>query len=333
MSNEAPRWTPGRMLATSSNYWQACAIHAAVKLEIFTALGEESLSGAALATKTDTDPRATEMLLNSLTALGLLIKSNGAYANTPFSSDHLVKTAPNYLGYIVMHHHHLVDAWAQLDQAVQNGRPVAKRDHGEERERESFLMGMFNLALAIAPEIAASIDLSDRKRLLDLGGGPGTHAIHFCLANPQLSATIFDRPTTRPFAEQTVQRFGVAERIDFIGGDFLVDPLPADHDVVWISQILHSCSEEQCRALLTKSIAALHPGGLILIHDFFLDDTMAGPLFPALFSLNMLLNNQGRSYGEKEVRQMLAESGISGIECLPFRAPNDSTILVGRKPC
>ena len=80
--------------------------------------------------------------------------------------------------------------------------PVEKRSHGDEVERESFQLGMFNLAMAIAPTIAASVNLEGRRHLLDLGGGPGTHAIHFCLANPTLRATIYDRRTTEPFARK-----------------------------------------------------------------------------------------------------------------------------------
>ena len=71
-------------------------------------------------------------------------------------------------------------------------------------------MGMFNLASLLAPRIAQAIDLSGCRRLLDLGGGPGTYAIHFCLANPGLSAVVYDLPTTRSFAEETIARFDLS---------------------------------------------------------------------------------------------------------------------------
>ena len=61
----------------------------------------------------------------------------------------LVKDRPGYIGYIIMHHFHLVDAWSKLDEAVVKGTPVQTRSHGEEVERESFQMGMFNLAMAV----------------------------------------------------------------------------------------------------------------------------------------------------------------------------------------
>jgi cyclopropane fatty-acyl-phospholipid synthase-like methyltransferase len=190
-------------------------------------------------------------------------------------------------------------------------------------------MGMFNLAMAIAPAFSAEIDLNGRHHLLDLGGGPGTHAIHFCLANQDLQATVFDRATTEPFFWETSRKFGMDKRIDFVAGDFNVDPIAGSYDVVWLSQILHSNTFEQCQALIEKTVSILEPGGMILIHDFFLNDTMDGPLFPALFSLNMLLSNHGRSYSEREVREMMSKAGVQSITRLDFRAPNDSAVLSG----
>ncbi len=322
-------WNIGQLLGTSSAYWRSSTVHAAVKLEIFSVIGDGQLTVEDISDSVGGKPRSVAMLLNGITAMGLLEHENNSYRNTDFSRSCLVKGAPGYIGYIIMHHFHLVDGWAQLHEAVLHGAPVETRSHGEDIERESFQLGMFNLAMAIAPTIAAAIDLEGRRHLLDLGGGPGTHAIHFCLANPMLKATIYDRETTAPFAKKTTEGFGVADRIAFVAGDFNADPLGGPFDVAWLSQILHSNSFEECQVLIEKTVKALEPGGLILIHDFFLNDTLDGPLFPALFSMNMLLSNHGRSYSAKEVRDMLRQAGARDIHRVSFQAPNDSAILCG----
>jgi len=322
-------WNMGQLLSTSSSYWRSSTVHAAVKLGVFTALADQELTAEEVCAKVGAKERGLAMLLNALAAMGLLEHDDSRYSNTGFSRTFLVKGEQQYIGYIILHHFHLVDAWAKLHEAVITGEPVEKFSHGEEVERESFQMGMFNLAMAIAPQIVASVNLEGRRSLLDLGGGPGTHAIHFCLANPALRATIYDRKTTEPFAKKTTERFGVADRIDFIPGDFNRDPIEGSFDVAWLSQILHSNSPDECRALISKTMGVLEPGGIILIHDFFLNDTMDGPLFPALFSMNMLLNNHGRSYSEKEVREMLLQAGARDIRRLDFQGPNDSAILCG----
>ncbi len=192
-------------------------------------------------------------------------------------------------------------------------------------------MGMFNLAMGIAPAIAAQIDLSSHHRLLDLGGGPGTFAIHFCLANPDLEAVIYDRPTTQSFAEETVAQFGLGERVGFAGGDITTDTIPrGPYDVAWLSHLLHSNGPDDCQQIIDKTVAAMVPGGMLLIHDFILDNSKDGPEFPALFSLNMLVNNPaGRSYSEEELTTMLRNSGVHSIKRHPFRGTTDSSVLYG----
>jgi predicted O-methyltransferase YrrM len=271
------------------------------------------------------------MLLNALTAMGLLSKTQDTYSNTPSSLDFLSKDSPHYIGFMIVHHHHLVDSWSRLDEAVQTGNAARGRvSFADEEVRENFLMGMFNLAMNIAPELSKSIDLSGRKQFLDLGGGPGTYAIHFCLNNPLLRGTIYDLPTTRPFADKTVARFGLTDRIDFMEGNYLEDEIKGTYDVAWLSHILHGEGPDDCQMIVNKAVAALESGGLIMIHEFILDNTMDGPLFPALFCLNMLLGtDKGQSYSEAQLTDMLTGAGAREIRRLPFRGPNESGIIMG----
>lgn len=324
-------WNVGELLSVSSGYWRGCTLQAGVRLGIFTVINDASLSLEEISTKAKTDRRATELLLNGLSAMGLLSKEGSRYRNTAVAGNYLSKKSPRYMGHIIQHHHHLLDGWAQLDSAVQSGKPIEKRSYGAEVERESFLMGMFNLAMGLAPEIAKQINLSSKTHLLDLGGGPGTYALHFCLVNPELRATIFDRPTTRPFAEKTIASFNLEDRFTFVGGDFNTDPISGGpYDAAWLSHILHSNGETECLELIRKTVDQMAPGGLVIIHDFILDDTKDGPEFAALFSLNMLLNNtQGRSYSDGEIRSMMKKAGLKNIERHSFQSPNGSSILMG----
>ncbi len=324
-------WNVGELLSVSSAYWRGCTLQAGVRLDIFTIIGKNRLSIAQISKNAKTDERATEFLLNGLAAMGLLEKNEDLYSNSNITVNHLSKDSPHYMGHIILHHHHILDGWAQLDQAVKNGAPVEKRSYGAEAERESFLMGMFNLAMNLAPHIAQQIDLKGRKHLLDLGGGPGTYALHFCLANPDLKATIFDKPTTRPFAEKTIASFNLKDRFSFAGGDFNTDPITGGpYDVAWLSHILHSNGEKECQELIKKTKTQMSTGGLVIIHDFILNNTKDGPEFAALFSLNMLINNpRGRSYSEKEITSMMTGAGLNNITRHTFQSPNGSSILIG----
>jgi len=324
-------WNQGQLLQLSGQYWPTCTLHAAVKLDVFSQIADQQLTSKDIAQKLNGDKRGVTRLLNALTAMNLLEKADDRFSNTPASKCFLSKDSPEYIGHIIMHHHHLVDSWSKLAQAVKTGHPVRTRASYNSAEwRESFLMGMFNLAMNLAPRLVTEIDLFNRRHLLDLGGGPGTYAIHFCLHNPQLKATVYDLPASRPFAEKTIEKFDLTDRIDFIAGNYLEEGIEGVYDVAWLSHILHGEGPEDCQRIIQKTVSALEPRGMIVVHDFILDNTMESPLFPALFSLNMLLaTSGGQSYSEEQITGMLAGAGVKEIQRLPFQGPNDSGIIAG----
>lgn len=325
-------WNPGRLLQLSGSYWQAFALHTGVKLDVFSILSQGPMDAEAVARQIQADLRGTTALLNALAAMGLLEKSKASYAATPVAEEFLNKNAPGYVGHIILHHHHLSGSWSRMDEAVRTGKPLIRRSAStsDEERRQAFLMGMYNMASQQAPQIAALVNLNGRRHLIDVGGGPGTYAIHFCKHNPDLNAVVFDLPTTRPFAEKCIDQHGLSRRIGFSEGDFLTAEIPGRYDVAWLSHILHAESPEDCRRLIFKTVGKLEPGGLIFIHEFFLNENMDGPLFPALFALNMLQGTErGQSYSEGQVRQMLQAAGIADIQRLPYTGPTESGILQG----
>jgi len=325
------RWDAKKLLETSGYCWQSFTLQAGVKLDIFTAIGDSAVKGADLAKKLDADPRGLAMLLNALAAMGLVNKKGASYENSEAGKRFLVKGSEEYVGYMIAHFQHTVSAWTRLAEFVSTGKAALAEHDMTEAQRENFLMGMHTLASAVARNVASLIDLSACTHLLDLGGGPGTYAIHFCLANPFLKATIYDRPESEPYAMGMIRKFALPERIDFAGGNYLREEIPGTYDAAWMSHILHGEGPEDCIKILKKTVSALRPGGMVYVHDFILDDTLAQPLFPAIFSLNMLVNtSKGQSYSESQIKTMLSESGVKEIRRLEITGPNDSGIICGR---
>lgn len=320
---------PGTLFKLSSSYWGSCTLHAGLKLNVFTEIGQKPMAAADLAIRLGADERGLTALLNALVALNLLTKRKNCFGNAEISENFLMKDSVRYVGHLILHHAQLMDSWRRLDEAVLSGKPVRSRSSfGTDSSLEHFLLGMHIQAMGIAPWAAANFDLSGRRRLLDVGGGPGTWAIHFALNHPELTATIFDLPSSRPFAERTISQFGVDSRVRFVGGDFNHDDLPSGFDVAWLSHILHGEGPDNCANIIRKAVRSVGNNGLILIHEFILDDARTSPTFPALFSLNMLTGTPaGRSYTQSELEKMLLDAGVSEVSMLAFRGPSESRIL------
>ncbi|HNQ77941.1 MAG TPA: methyltransferase [Acidobacteriota bacterium] len=328
------KWDPKKLLEVSGGYWASFALHAGVELDVFTLLDGESLTRAEVSKELTLSGRGAEAILNALAAMGLLAKKDGRFQTAEDAARYLSRSSKEYIGYMIRHHHYISKGWAELPECVRTGVPARDPGHRRagERELEAFEMGMFNNASPIAPKVAEVLPLPEKGSLLDLGGGPGTYAIHFCLRHPGLMATVFDLSQVRPFAEKTIGDFGLGARIAFAEGDFNEDPLPAGFDAVWLSHILHGEGPSAASRLVAKASASLKDGGVMLIHEFILDDRGDSPLHPALFSLNMLVGTaEGKSYTGKEIEGFMRDAGISGISLLDSIALPNSRIMAGRK--
>ena len=332
-------WTPEELFQVNAQTWTACAIQAAVKLDLFTALDSSETPGlteAELARKLGLNPRALGMLATAMTSLGFLDRDGDRLSLTNTSHRYLSAKSDDYYGFAILHSAHILPAWTRLADSVKSGTHSSDRctqNTGEdEAQREAFLMGMFNIARRQADRVAAAFDLTGRRRLLDLGGGPGTYALYFCRHYPELTATVFDQPTTEKFARSVAKKYELTDRVDFVGGDFLSDDIPQGFDVAWLSQILHGENPADAARLVARGAVALNPGGILAVQEFIIDDDRKGPVQPSLFALNMLVQTDGgQAYTEGEIRSMLADAGLTNIRRLQADLPPGCGIVVGDK--
>lgn len=253
-----------------------------------------------------TDPRATEILLDAVTGLGLLVKKHGRYRNADMAMQFLVKGKPYYQGDIISHADALWKNWSGLDQVVKTGKPCRR-----ERDHEAFIMGMHNLASMKAVKILRLVGLTGVRNALDLGGGPGTYAIE--MAKRGVNVTLFDSPETIDVAEKIIgnhRKLGIR----LVGGDFMVDDIGKGYDLVFVSQILHAYSVAENQKLLRKCRKSLSKGGRIAVQEFYIHRERTYPLQGALFSVNMLVNTEnGRCYSPEEIKSWLSKAKLEDI--------------------
>ncbi len=268
------------------------------------------------------DPRATEILFDALSALGLLRKTGNKYRNADPAKQFLVKGGPFYQGDMLRHSDTLWKSWSGLDEVVRSGLP--NRTGG--RDHDSFIRAMHNNAVFRATDVIKAIDLRGVKRALDLGGGPGTYSME--LARRGIAVTLFDLPNTVEIARDIIGEAKI-DGISFLSGDFHTDNIGSGYDLVYISQIFHSLSEDDNLALLAKSRDAMNAKGKVAIHEFLLEKNRAYPVPGALFSVNMLVNTtSGRSYTSQEMKGWLTKTGFKGVKT---KVLGDTVVVAGKK--
>lgn len=206
---------------------------------------------------------------------------------------------------------------------------------GDDKARtRAFVMAMHERAKGIGSVLPHNVDLSGRKRLLDIGGGPGTYSVALCRQTPGLTATVLDRPGVLEVTRELVDAAGFADRVTLLPGDYLKTPFGNGFDAALLSGMMHRETPENVDLLLKKAFDALAPGGLVMVSDvFFDDDRMNTPPFATSFALNMMLtSDHGSAHAKTAMERWMANNGFTSITRHDMPKPNPHTLLLGTRP-
>lgn len=321
----------GRMRA----YQESELLFTAVELEVFRHLSGSSRTAAELAEMARVSERGMGMLLDALVGLGLLSKHEGRYQG----GAHVAALLDADSDESKLNAVRLLRAgrrqWSSLTDCVRRGGGVdTGRFASDAQANRDFIGAMHDMGFANGRAIAAHFDFSGCRRLLDVGGGPGSYSIAILQRHPHMRATVADLPLTLEVTRDYLQRYGMEARIDLCPLDAYAESdfaLGNGFDIVLVSNLLHMAGPEENRKLIGRLATHLRAGGRILVHESFIDHDR--PVAErALFALHMLVATEaGRCYSYEEVGDWLAAAGFSAIRPVEgvFALPS---LLVAEKP-
>jgi len=322
---------PEELLLTIRGFQESRVILTGIELNVFAAVGVGA-TASQVAAKIGTDARATEMLLNTLVAMGMLTKSGGVFYGTRVTARYFGGKSPDDARAAMMHTVHLWERWSTLTECVRGGTSVARQETAGPGDdwTEAFIAAMHRNARARAPQVVEAVGVQGARRMLDVGGGSGAYSIAFAQANKKLQVELLDLAEVLPIAQRHIEEAGLGQRIKTRAGDLRTDLLGQGFDVILISAICHMLGPEDNRDLLKRCHAALAPEGRIVISDFILEADKTAPKQAALFALNMLVGTRdGSSYSEKEYGAWLREAGFRKVKRV--RLPGPAHLMVGTR--
>ena len=309
------------IMRLATGYWPAAALNAAVTLGLFDALDAAPLPADAVASRLNTSPHHTRELLDALAGLALLEKNGGKYAIAATAQKFLSPRGEASILGALRYNNDLYPIWGKLAESVRCGKPaVPPHAHlGDDPERtRRFVLGMNSRALGLAPSLLPALEIADNTALLDVACGAGTFSRLLAEKMPGLRVTQFDLPPVLAVARELAQG---NPRINFVPGDYHHDPLPGGSrgrspssafDTVLYCGALHQETPESAAALFKKIRASLAPNGRAVIVDLMTDATSTNPVFARLFSINMMLTNEGgRVFTLDETETLLRGAGFT----------------------
>jgi predicted O-methyltransferase YrrM len=308
------------ILKLAQQFMESRILLTAAELNLFTLLEEAPSTAENLADRLHADLRGLTILLDALSAMGLLIKEpDNVYRCSPDVAACLSDRSPSSVLPMIHHANHLWESWSNLTSKVRGSEPaeIPASAHRNADEMRAFIGAMHAVGAPLAQKIVTAVKLGKARNLIDVGGASGTYTIAFLSAAPKMKATLFDKPAVISIARERLAYAGMADRVSFVAGDFYTDELPGGHDLAILSAIIHQNSPAQNVELFCKVLRAMVSGGRMIVRDHVMEPNRTKPEAGAIFAVNMLVNTQGGgTYTFDEIKTWLAEAGFTKVRLL-----------------
>src|SRR5215831_14858949 len=236
--------TPVRLFEMMHAYKLTGILKAGIELGVFDQLAAGPATAETVAARLGLDPRGARILLNALTANGLL---EGAvpegYQLAELPARFLVRDRAGYAGDMIKV---IASTWewealSQLADSVRKGGPVAGENadtpgfgywqdfaayaHTVARPAAEALAGLLVPWAAGRPQVG----------VLDLACGHGLYGYTFAQRVPHARICSLDWPDVVDIALRHAQRLGIADRVEGVAGDMFTADLGGPYDLVLIT--------------------------------------------------------------------------------------------------
>ena len=324
-----------RLQGLSRAYMESAAFIAAVELKLFTAVAGGDDTEARLAGQLGLSALNAESLVTACVALRLLERDGDRLRNAPDVDRYLLEGRPGYAGPRMLFTRPDWNEWGRLAEHLRRREPPAVLgmyvDFTVEDARR-YHEATASIGLGAGRRFVRQVDLTGRKKLLDLGGGSGAYCIAACREHPALTAVVLDLPPVAEVAREFIAAHGLADRITAVGGHSTRAPFPAGADVIVMASNLPQYSRAIIQQVIAKAFAALAAGGEMHLVGEMLDAARAGPVDPALWGLNeALAGSTGLAHSVTECRGYFERAGFTGVTAHEF-VPGVLTRVTGHKP-
>jgi hypothetical protein len=324
-----------RLQGLAMGFWQSASLMAAVELGLFTAISKGAGNASEIATALDITERNADRLATVCRTMDLIeTTDDGRYRNAADVERFLVEGEPGYAGPWILFTKPRWDKFGNLTEFLrQSEEAVLGQYEGLTVEAARRMHeATYSIGIGAARRFVRHVALSERKKLLDLGGGSGAYSITAAKAHPHLEAIVFDLPPVAVVAREYIAEHGVEDRVTAIGGDFTADALPDNCDIAVMASNLPLYSREIIGNVIRRTCEALTPGAEMHLIGETLRDDRSGPIGPALWGLAEAINGStGLAHTEADCIGYFETAGFTNITVHEF-VPGTLSRIAGVKP-
>jgi hypothetical protein len=215
-------------------------------------------------------------------------------------------------------------SWGHLDDCVRTGQPAFNKVFGTSgweyyrtqnpEDGRLFSENMSAMSGAEVQAILAAYSFDGARRVVDVGGAYGAFLAAVLGKVPQARGVLFDHPDVVKLAGPALEKQGVADRVERVGGDFF-ESVPVGGDVYLLKHILHDWSDEECVRILRCIRKAMAPGARLVVAEMPI--TEGGSSFAALLDINMLVMLTGKERTPEEYAELFSRADLEMTSMTP----------------
>jgi SAM-dependent methyltransferase len=257
-------------------------------------------------------------MLRALASVGVFKQQpDNKFANSPLSTPLMRSADDSQWAMAVMMGEEHFAAWGELLYSIQTGRGSFRKVFGEgvfdflgkhPEQAKVFDAAMTSIHGKETALVLDAYDFGQFPVLCDVGGGNGNTLAATLQRHPTIRGILFDLPHVVDRAKPNVHQHGVADRCQFVGGDFF-QKIDVQADAIMMRHIIHDWDDEKCVAILKNCRAALKPGGKVLVVESVVPPGNE-PGFVKWLDLTMLVIPEGKERTADEYRGLFAAAGL-----------------------
>lgn len=312
--------SPSRVIDLFAGYMVSKTLFAAIEFDLFAAIGPEGATPAELGERCGIPERSARAIADLLTYERLLVRDGDRFRNAPEAEAFLAGRSPFDLRPLARYWDSVsFPMWTRASTAFRTRQGVRGDLTPEQTERYEAAVAL--VTAETAADLAGAYDFRGHERVLDAGGGLGMFVKPILERHPHLRATLVDLPEVTELVTAQIESGAFDGRLTAVAADLFADPLPGDHDVVLVANVIHLLPPEQIVELLRRLRGAVSPGGRLLMVDWWRTDVAPHP--QARFGPGeFLMISGGDLYQVDEMAAWLADTGWEFLRLQPLPPPS-----------
>ena len=330
---DTPPVTTVRLQNIAQSYGQSAALMAAVELGVFTAISKGAGTFDEVAKALDIHPTNAERLVVLLSAAGLVGREAGRLKNAEDTERFLVEGQPGYMGPWITFTKPQWNEWGRLAEhlRVKDLKVMGAIESVTVADARRYHKATYSIGMGAGRRFVRQVDLSKRRRIMDIGGGSGAYCIAAAKEHAHIRAVVLDLPVVCEVTAEFLAENGVAGRVVAEPCNFTRDPVPPDCDVAIMASNLPMYSRAMISAVIRKAHDALLPGGQMHLIGEMTNEDRTGPWGPAYWGLGMAIaDSQGLAHSEGDVTGYFTAAGFRDVAVVEF-IPGALGRVVGTK--